>query len=127
MRLLGSIEEALGSTWKRPRDEAGILHFESRRSRSSPSSEGGTGDSLSDILDAGRRVGVELPAALAQQILDGGKVTFVDGQVARKLGSAAWPSKYDVPESHLGTGGSGSAHLAKFSKWARVACRCVST
>lgn len=39
------------------------------------------------IPDPGGRVDLNLPTTLAQQIFDGGEVTFVDVEVAGKLGS----------------------------------------
>ena len=42
-----------------------------------------------DILAAGGRVDVELAAALAEEELDGGKVTLVNRQVLCELGSGA--------------------------------------
>lgn len=41
-----------------------------------------------DVLDAGRRVDVELPAALTEQELDGRKVALVNGQAPSEFSPA---------------------------------------
>lgn len=42
-----------------------------------------------NVLNARGRVGLKLPATLAEQKLDGSEVTFVYGQVPSELGSDA--------------------------------------